>query len=306
MSAWIDGPTTHPLAGPAAVLEAWMMGQAGGGAVADILFGKVNPSGKLSETFPLKLADTPAYLNYPGDTGKVRYGEGIFIGYRYYDAKEMPVLFPFGYGLSYTTYAYSVPRLSAATFKDVDGVSVSVDVTNTGRLVGKETVQVYVHDRQSALKRPPKELKGFAKIELQPGETKTVTISLDFRAFAYYNPTYKQWVTENGEFDILVGASSTDIRGIATVTLQSTLDLPCLLNRESTVHEWLTDPRGQPVFDPVWQMMKAYMGEAFGDEDPGLIDLPLLVILRFQESALPMPALEIVDNLLAQVHDGQK
>jgi beta-glucosidase len=302
MSAWIEGPSARPPAGPAAVLEAWMMGQAGGGAVADILFGKVNPSGKLSETFPLKLADTPAYLNYPGDTGKVRYGEGIYIGYRYYDAKEMAVLFPFGYGLSYTSFAYSAPRVSAATFKDVDGVSVSVDVTNTGQVAGKETVQVYVHDRQSTLKRPLKELKGFAKLELQPGETKTVTIPLDFRAFAYYNPTFKQWVTEDGEFDILVGASSADIRGIATVTLQSTLDLPSVLNRESTIRDWLTDPRGKPVFDPVWQMMQAQMGGTFGEDDLGLIDLPLMVILRFQESALPMPATEIVDGLLAQVH----
>ena len=140
MGEWIDGP--------AAVLEAWMMGQAGGGAIADVLFGVVNPSGKLAETFPLKLADTPAHINFPGGAGQVRYGEGIFIGYRYYDAKEMPVAFPFGYGLSYTSFAYSNPRLSAATFDDVDGLTVSVDVTNTGAVAGKEIVQVYVHDRQ--------------------------------------------------------------------------------------------------------------------------------------------------------------
>ncbi len=148
----------------AAVLEAWMMGQAGGGAIADILYGKVNPCGKLAETFPLRLQDTPAYINFPGGAGEVCYGEGIFIGYRYYDAKEAPVQFPFGFGLSYTTFQYSSPRVSSSQFKDVDGVTVSVDVTNTGKMAGKEIVQVYVHDRKAKLVRPPKELKGFAKL----------------------------------------------------------------------------------------------------------------------------------------------
>ena len=124
------------------------MGQAGGGAIADVLFGQVNPCGKLAETFPLKLADTPAYLNWPGDAGEVRYGEGLFIGYRYYDAKEMPVLFPFGYGLSYTTFAYSNPQsLGDRPSRMWTGVTVTVDVTNTGHVAGKEIVQVYVHDR---------------------------------------------------------------------------------------------------------------------------------------------------------------
>ena len=141
MSSWIDDV--------AAVLEAWMMGQAGGGAIADILFGKVNPSGKLAETFPIKTTDTPAHINWPGGAGAVRYGEGIFIGYRYYDAKEMPVLFPFGYGLSYTNFAYSNPKVSASTFRDVDGILVTVDVTNTGNVTGKEIVQVYVHGQEA-------------------------------------------------------------------------------------------------------------------------------------------------------------
>jgi beta-glucosidase len=162
MSEWLDGA--------AAVIEAWMMGQAGGGAIADVLFGKVNPSGKLAETFPIKLTHTPAYINYPGGNGQVRYGEGIFIGYRYYDATEMPVLFPFGFGLSYTTFAYNNPQVSASIFKDVDGLTVKVDVTNAGSIAGKEVVQVYVHDHKSNLVRPPKELKGFAKVDLQPGE----------------------------------------------------------------------------------------------------------------------------------------
>ncbi len=213
MGEWIDGA--------AAVLEAWMMGQAGGGAIADVLFGRVNPSGKLAETFPLRLADTPSYLNFPGENGAVRYGEGLFIGYRYYDTKQIPVQFPFGYGLSYTTFEYSEMRVSASHFKDVDGVTVLVDVTNTGQVAGKEIVQVYVRDPESRLIRPVKELKGFAKLDLQPGETKTASITLDSRAFAYYDPAYRQWITEDGEFDILVGASSADAGPVPVERLQA-------------------------------------------------------------------------------------
>lgn len=303
MSAWIDDV--------AAVLEAWMMGQAGGGAIADILFGKVNPSGKLAETFPIKITDTPAYINWPGEAGEVRYGEGIFIGYRFYDAKEVPVLFPFGYGLSYTTFAYSNPKISATTFKDVDGLTVSVDVTNTGDIAGKEIVQVYVHDQKSDLVRPQKELKGFAKIELRPGETKTVSIELDFRAFAYYHPKYHQWITENGDFDILIGASSADIRHSLTATLQSTLDLPCLIDKESTIREWMADPRGEAVLGPVFKKIETHNRELFGAGEDGeigmdvmdmLADMPLVSVLMFQQSALTMPAEEMVDGLLMQVH----
>jgi len=301
MSEWIDGT--------AAVLEAWMMGQAGGGAIADVLFGKVNPSGKLAETFPLKLIDTPAYINYPGENGAVRYGEGIFIGYRYYDAKQVPTLFPFGYGLSYTTFSYKNLKVSAETFRDVDGLIISVDVTNTGKVAGKEVVQVYVHDHKSRLVRPPKELKGFTKVELQPGETKTVTVSLDFRAFAYYHPAYKQWITEDGEFDILIGASSADIRCTQTVMLQSTLELPSLLNRDSTLREWLEDPRGMSVLAPFAQQMNEQMranfsgSDAIGMDPMGfLLDTPLMNLLHFLGSALPTSPEEMVDGFLAKVH----
>ena len=305
MGEWIDGT--------AAVLEAWMMGQAGGGAIADVLYGKVNPSGRLAETFPLRLVDTPAYINFPGGNGQVRYGEGIFIGYRYYDAKEAPVQFPFGYGLSYTTFAYNNLKASPASFKDVDGLTLSVDVTNTGKVAGKEVVQVYVHDAKSGLVRPPKELKGFAKVELQPGETKTVSLALDFRAFAYYHPGYMQWITEEGEFDLLVGSSSADIRCTRTVTLQSTLKLPSLLDRESTVRDWLDDPRGRRVFEPLFQQMLAAMkealagdaGEAAGMDPSGwLMEVPLRNVLHFQEKTLPLSPEELVDGLLAQVRQN--
>jgi beta-glucosidase len=303
MSEWIDGT--------AAVLEAWMMGQAGGGAIADVLYGKVNPSGKLAETFPLKLRDTSAYINYPGENGTVRYGEGIFMGYRYYDAKEVPTLFPFGYGLSYTTYDYQNPKVSSQTFRDMDGLTVSVDVTNMGEMAGKEVVQVYVHDHKSNLARPPKELKAFAKVELQPGETKTVTVSLDFRAFAYYHPAYRQWISEDGEFDILIGASSADIRCAETVTLQSTLELPSILTRESTLREWTKDPRGMSVLAPLYQQINDQMLANFGENgseqigmDPMgfLMDTPLLNLLHFLGTSMPTSPEETVDELLAKVH----
>lgn len=315
MSTWIDNA--------AAVLESWMMGQAGGAAIADVLSGKVNPSGKLAETFPIKLADTPAYINWPGGAGKVFYGEGLFIGYRYYDTKEIPVLFPFGYGLSYTTFAYSNPRVEtkqgqagSITFKDVDGLTVLVDVTNTGSVAGKEIVQVYVHDQKSEMVRPVKELKGFAKVELQPGETRTVSIPLDFRAFAYYHPKYKQWITEDGEFDILIGASAADIRQSLTVTLESTICLPCLLDKESTIREWMADPRGRAVFGPFYSMMEEQLrimfGSNHGENDGGnglgmgiidmMKDMPLVSVLMFQQEALPIHPDDILEGLLQQVH----
>lgn len=303
MSAWIDGVS--------AVLEAWMMGQAGGAAIADILFGKANPSGKLAETYPLKLNDTPAYLNWPGDAGQVRYGEGLFIGYRYYDARQVPVLFPFGYGLSYTSFSYSNPK-AAGSFKDVDGLTVTVDVTNTGSVAGKEIVQVYVHDQKSGLVRPEKELKGFAKVELQPGETKTVTIQLDFRAFAFYHPKYRTWIAEAGDFDILLAASALDVRHTLKATLESTLSLPCILDKESTIREWTNDARGMLVMGPLLEKMKAMSEQAFGSnedtETMGMdimemfMDMPLLSVLLFQQSALTMPADEMVDGLLMQAH----
>jgi beta-glucosidase len=316
MSEWIDGV--------AAVLEGYMMGQAGGEAIADILFGKVNPCGKLAETFPLKLADIPTLINWPGESGKVRYGEGLYIGYRYYDVKNLPVLFPFGFGLSYTTFAYYNPKVSASSFTDVDGVTVSIDVTNTGKMAGKEIVQVYVHDQASALSRPQKELKGFAKVSLQPGETKTVSVKLDFRAFAYYHPLYQKWVAEEGAFDILIGASAADIRHRVTVNLQSTQSLPCLLNKESTLNEWKADRRGNVVLAPIYDQIETAVYKLFGGQErygsqkkedslelggdimDMMNDMPLVSVLMFQRKSLPIEPEEMVEGLLQQAHSLEK
>jgi beta-glucosidase len=214
----------------AAVVQAWFPGQECGNAIADVLFGDVNPSGRLTQTFPRRLEDNPAYINYPGENGKVHYGEGIFVGYRYYDKKKIEPLFPFGYGLSYTTFAYRNLRLSASEIDGDEELQVSVDVQNTGARAGQEVVQLYVRDLESTpsassghrLMRPQKELKAFAKVSLDPGETKTVTLALNRESLAYYDDSAQQWVAEAGEFEVLVGSSSRDIRASARFTLQAT------------------------------------------------------------------------------------
>ncbi|MAU00447.1 MAG: glycosyl hydrolase [Anaerolineaceae bacterium] len=195
-----------------AVLQQWYAGQDAGHALADVLFGDINPSGKLPTTFPKRLQDNPAYINYPGENGQVFYGEGIFVGYRYYDKKEVAPLFPFGYGLSYTTFAYDNLRLNGTEFGPGDEITVQVDVTNSGNRAGQEVVQLYVRDEESRLVRPLQELKAFAKVALQPGETKTVILTLNQQSLAFYDPAEAAWITEPGEFTLLVGSSSRDIR----------------------------------------------------------------------------------------------
>jgi beta-glucosidase len=203
----------------AAVVEAWFPGQECGNAIADVLFGDVNPSGRLSQTWPVCLEDNPAFINYPGENGRVLYGEGLFAGYRYYDRKKIEPLFPFGYGLSYTTFEYGDVRLDRSEYTSGESIAVSVDITNAGSVAGQEVVQFYVRDVESSLVRPEKELKAFAKVALAPGETRTVTLDLDERALSFYDDAQAQWVAEAGEFEVLVGASSRDIRCAATFTL---------------------------------------------------------------------------------------
>lgn len=210
-------PITMPwLAQVAAVVQAWFPGQECGNAIADVLFGDVTPSGKLPQTFPVRLEDNPSYLNFPGENGKVYYAEGLFAGYRYYDKKKITPLFPFGFGLSYTSFSYSSLRLSAREIGPNDILQMSVDITNTGKRVGKEVVQLYIRDKEARLQRPEKELKAFAKVLLAPGATKTVTLAISRDALAYYDDRACEWVVEAGEFEVLVGASSQDLRAAAT------------------------------------------------------------------------------------------
>jgi beta-glucosidase len=216
-------PVTMPwLEHTAAVLQAWYPGQECGNAIADVLLGAVNPSGKLPQTFPRRLQDSPTYINYPGENGRVRYGEGIFVGYRYYEKKQVEPLFPFGFGLSYTSFAYDNLRLSTDSIQSGERLIISVDVTNTGQHAGQEIVQLYVQDAIATLSRPLKELKGFAKVALAPGESKTVSLSLDQTALAYWDDAKHAWIAEAGEFVALVGSSSQDIRAQATFRLTDT------------------------------------------------------------------------------------
>ncbi|MEK4517717.1 glycoside hydrolase family 3 C-terminal domain-containing protein [Paenibacillus sp. FSL H8-0122] len=225
-----------------AVLEGYLGGQAFGGAVADLLFGDVSPSGKLAETFPMKLSDNPSFLNFPGEGDTVEYKEGLFVGYRYYDKKEIEPLFPFGFGLSYTEFEYSNLVLDQTRIQDTDTVQVSVTVKNTGSRTGKEVVQLYVSDMESSVIRPLQELKGFAKIELQPGEERIVTFTLDKRSFAYYNVKLADWHVESGMFTISVGSSSRDIRLSTQLELESTVKLSGRFHRNTTVGDLLANP----------------------------------------------------------------
>jgi beta-glucosidase len=202
-----------------AVLEALFPGQECGNAIASILFGLVNPSGKLPDTFPRQLKDNPAYPNYPGKNGKVVYAEDIFVGYRHYDAKKVEPLFSFGHGLSYTTFKYSNIKVSPTKAGAGTKIKVNIDVANTGKTAGKEVVQLYVSDTACSVPRPPKELKAFKKVALASGETKTVSFTLTKEALSFYDVKSKDWVTEPGDFEILVGSSSRDIRAKGKFTL---------------------------------------------------------------------------------------
>lgn len=240
------------------VLEAYLGGQAVGLATVRVLYGDVNPSGRLAESFPIKLSDNPSYLFYGGEADKADYREGVFIGYRYYDKKDMEVLFPFGYGLSYTTFEYSNLRLSAAEITDKDTLDVTVTVKNTGKRAGKTVVQLYVGDKESTVLRPVRELKEFAKVELQPGESKDVTFTLCKRAFAYWNEQIHDWHVESGEFTIEVGQSSRKIDVCATVTVNSTVELPRNYTMDSIFMDVMKDPRAVSVLKPMLDgIMKA-------------------------------------------------
>ena len=215
------------------IVEAYLGGEGVGEAVMNVLYGKVNPSGKLAESFPKKVEDNPSYLSYLGQNHRCNYSEGIFVGYRYYDTKKMDVLFPFGFGLSYTTFNYSNLKVSVggsavsgAVDINADKITVSVDVTNTGNMAGKEIVQLYISDKTKAAIRPVHELKGFEKIALNPGETGTVSFELDKRSFAWFNEPISDWYAAGGEYVIEIGKSSRDI--VLTETIEVKGDAPVL------------------------------------------------------------------------------
>jgi beta-glucosidase len=226
----------------AAILDGALLGQAGGGAIADVLFGAVNPSARLTETLPLQLSDVPAYLNFPGEHGHVRYGEGVFVGYRWYDARHLDVCFPFGHGLSYTRFEYSPPQVTV----DGPGVLVTFDVTNVGSRRGREVAQVYVSLPGSTIGRAPRVLVGFGDAELDPGESAPISVSVPRSELAYWDVRVDRWIVETGEYTFAVGASSRDLRGAATVAIDGDpVRLP--LSFDSTMGEVFADPVAGPV-----------------------------------------------------------
>jgi len=271
------------------LIQAWFGGYEMGNAIADVLFGLANPSGKLPTTFPLRLQDNPAYINYPGENGRVHYGEGIFVGYRYYEYKDLEPLFPFGYGLSYTKFEYGNVELSADEFGPGETLTISIMVTNVGALAGKEVVQLYLRDVETQLVRPLKELKGFSKVELQPGETKQVNFEIQENALAYYDEALNQWKTEPGLFEVFIGGSSHDLQVAARFewrgNLKSAFDKSARLHVGLPLEELLGDRISRAVLvkhlgpmleSPQVQRYHKLSLEEIAPQTKGILSLELL------------------------------
>jgi beta-glucosidase len=286
-----------------AVIESYLGGQAWGGAVADILFGLSSPSGRLAETFPRRLEDNPSFLNFPGDARKVEYREGIFVGYRYYDAASVEPLFPFGHGLSYAEFEYSNLRLDRAEMRDTDSLTVRVDVRNVGQVESQEVVQLYVEDEEASVQRPPRELKGFCKIDLRPGETKTVNFTLAARAFAFWSPEHGDWVVETGNFIVSVGASSRDLRLRASVRIESTAPDIRVWDASASLGEVEKTPAGAAFI----RSIKPRFAATFGSYEPGSAEaemmeemmrgFPLRNLVRMGHQVTECEIDELIDTL---------
>ena len=281
----------------AAILECWLSGQAAGGAAADLLLGVANPSGKLAETIPLRLQDNSAYLNFPGDRGVVRYGEGVFVGYRAHDALEQQVSYPFGFGLSYTTFDIrDVDVAVSGSVADGDlAVQVSATVINTGGVAGAEVVQVYVGDDDASVARPVRELKGAAKVWLEPGAQERVHIGLGERAFAFWSVQLGRWVVEAGDFTIAVGSSSRDLAATHTIALEAP-SIAGPLTPLSTLYEWLADPRGREV------LAAAGDGVLHDEQLIGMIGaMPMETLAVFPDTGFTR---QMLDGWLAQLRSA--
>lgn len=269
----------------AAVLELYLAGEGAGEAAHQLLYGDKNPCGRLPETFPLKLEDNPSYLNFPGRNRKVEYAEDIYIGYRYYERKKMQVLFPFGHGLSYTTFAYKNLRASMKTMGRHDTVKVSVDVENTGHCFGKEIVQLYLTDRTGAADRPEKELIGFAKLELQPGECRTAEFFVDFRSLAWYSEELGEWHAAKGAYVLSAARSSAEISEELTLWYETDRTVPFVADRFTTVGELLAQQRTQAFIQNILQRLAKALNPA------GLSSMPPETVRRMAEN-LPLSAIQ--------------
>ena len=264
-----------------AILETWLLGQAGGAALADVIFGDETPSGKLAQTIIDDVNDDPSAMNWPGEEGHVDYGEGVFVGYRYYDTFRKQVTYPFGYGLSYATFDVHDATVAKTGPRTAE---VTVTVTNTSDVAGAETVQVYVAPPKAKVARPVHELKGFAKVALEPGESKNVTIALDDRAFAYWSERFDDWHVEGGTYTVEVGVSSRDI--ISRLDVEIDDDGKIMnLDEWSTFGEWLDDPIGAPILQHVLDDMAKEAGR------PIIPDSALMVMFL---RSMPLRSLSVI------------
>ena len=307
----IEAPWANDVA---AVLEMYLGGQGVGEACDSILFGETNPSGRLAETFPYRLEDTPSYLNFPGDGQMVNYAEDVFVGYRYYEKKNIPVRWAFGHGLSYTTFAYSNLKLSADTMDDAGTITVSVDVTNTGKMAGKEVVQLYVSDKNGTPQRPVKELKGFTKVALAAGETKTVALTINARDLSYYHEGLCDWYAPSGSYELLVGHASDEILLTAEIQFKTQKQLPLHVTGATTLGELLTDARTAPVVTQMMEQVKSMMPMPDESSDNALgtdkemmqammMGMPLKSLISFGGAAAGVQIegmMEMLNNMLKE------
>ncbi|MEH7492606.1 glycoside hydrolase family 3 C-terminal domain-containing protein [Neobacillus niacini] len=296
---------------PKAILEAYLGGQAVGEATIDVLFGEVNPSGRLPESFPIRLEDNPSYLFFPGENGVVDYSERMFVGYRYYESKKMAVQFPFGHGLSYTTFSYSNLNLSKIQMTEDETLTVSVDVTNTGNMAGKEVVQLYVAPKKGEIIRPIREMKGFEKVELNPGETKLVTFTLGKRDFDYWNINAQDWSVETGEYTVQIGYSSHSIAVEKTLQVQGKEYLEGMEYTLFTpLRDFMRHPIGMAVLEENFGKMLQGMvriglvpeealaaGIQLGDQDSALMIQPLSILTTFVPELDGLPIKEILGEM---------
>ena len=266
------------------ILEAYLGGETVGKAVAEVLAGIKNPSGRLAETFPLRLEDTPCYLTYGKGFDNADYREGVFVGYRYYTSRKMETAFPFGHGLSYTTFAYSDLQLDKKEMTDKESVQVSVKVKNTGNRAGKTVVQLYVEAPETEVIRPVRELRGFEKIFLEAGEEKTVTFILGERAFAYWNTLIHDWYAEEGTYKVMIGENADQMCVGEEITVHPTKELPKTYSLNTCLGELMRDPKAQTVMAPFMQGMAQNdaamdMAEANENDQSGVVNQEMMAAM---------------------------
>ena len=283
-------PVAMPFVGKVSgILEAYLGGEGAGQAIADLLYGKANPCGKLAETFPQFIEQSPSHGNFPGENSKVEYSEGIYVGYRWYEKHRTAPLFPFGYGLSYTSFHYDGIALSAGDITEKDTLTVTVKLTNTGSVDGKEVVQLYVRQENPQVSRPEKELKAFKKVFIKAGETEEVTLTLDCRDFSYWDDKYHCWRVDSGRFTVLVGGSSDNCPLAASVQMSSGQEYYDTLNIHTQFMELKTHPKGKAFTDKLREEMGSEKFDEVFAQLPQ--DWPLRTLVQMYDSRLTMPML---------------